>query len=110
MAFDADAVFRLLREAYASGLLDQLLSVSGEALDGLIRETGLSTGELLALVDSIPAERIGEAESRVAAMDPAQALKDTEAFVQDHAAAVSRLQASLARAVASTQEAGEVQA
>ncbi len=108
MAFDADSVFLLLQESYASGLLEKLVAVAGEALDGLILDTGLSVGDLLALVDGISRESVLAAESKVAASEPAQVLQQLALLAEEPAGAAIRLRDSLEKAVANAGAAREV--
>jgi len=69
MVFDSASAFELLRQCYQTGLLDDLVAVAGRALDELIEETGLDTGDLLGLLDSVPQEAVLAAEEKAAALE-----------------------------------------
>ncbi len=75
MALEPASAFELLRDCYRSGLLDDMVAVAGQALDMLVRDTGLGVGDLLGLLDSVPVEAVAKAEETAAAADPVELVK-----------------------------------
>ena len=107
MAFEPASTFEVLRECYRSGLLEDLLAVAGLALDRLVEDTGLGIGELLGLLDGLPAEAVAKAEERAAASDAGELLKRLAAGLQKEGSRelmAGALALSLERAAASAQE------
>lgn len=102
MAFDTAPAFELLRHLCRSGLLNGLVAIADRAVDGLIRDTGMGMGELLAILDSAPLETVLRVEEAVASADLAEVAAKLEQAASDPGAAVARLRACLERAVRET--------
>jgi hypothetical protein len=100
MAFDPASAFELLRQSYGSGLLDKLVAVAGQALDGLMEDTGLSMGDLLALLDDVPRETVLRVEEMAASSDPEGVVAKLAASLDEPGVAAAKLQGYLEQAVA----------
>jgi hypothetical protein len=100
MAFDSASAFELLRQSYRSGLLDELVAIAGQALDGLIKDTGLGMGDLLAMLDNVSPETVLRAEETAASTDMEEVVAKLAAAVRDADAATAKLQGYLGQAVA----------
>ena len=99
MAFDPAPAFELLRRYYHSGLLDRLVAIADQAIDGLMKDTGLGMGDLLAMLDSVPPEAVLRAEEAAASTDLEEVAAKMEASASDPGAAAGELRACLERAV-----------
>lgn len=100
MAFDPVSAFEQLRQSYRSGLLDELVAVADQALDGLIQDTGLGMGDLLAMLDLISPEAVRRAEEAAAAADIEEVAARLTEAVRAPDDAVAKLQGFLGQAVA----------
>jgi len=100
MAFDSASAFELLRQSYRSGLLEELVAIAGQALDGLIEDTGLGMGDLLAVLDSVSPETVLRAEETAASMDIEEVVGKLTAAVRDPDVAAAKLRGYLEQAVA----------
>jgi|GEM_PF-5077556 len=100
MTFDSASAFELLRQSYRSGLLDELVAIAGRTIDGLMKETGLGMGDLLAMLDSVSPETVLRAEETAASTEIEEVVAKLAAAVRDADAATAKLQGSLGQAVA----------
>lgn len=99
MAFDPAPAFELLRQSYHSGLLDRLVAIADQAIDSLMKDTGLGMGDLLAMLDSVPPEAVLRAEEAAASADLEEVAAKLETAASDPGAAAGELRAYLERAV-----------
>ncbi|MBN2025215.1 MAG: hypothetical protein JW854_00430 [Actinobacteria bacterium] len=51
MSLDPAEVFNVMQCAYRNGVLDKFMVIQGEALEGVIAETGMNMGDLLNRLD-----------------------------------------------------------
>ena len=51
MSLDPQEVFNVMQCAYRNGVLDKFMVIQGEALEGVIAETGMNMGDLLNRLD-----------------------------------------------------------
>ena len=51
MSLDPAEVFKVMQCAYRNGVLDKFMVIQGEALEGVIAETGMNMGDLLNRLD-----------------------------------------------------------
>ena len=100
MTFDSASAFELLRQSYRSGLLDELVAIAGRAIDGLMKDTGLGMGDLLAMLDSVSPETVLRAEEKASSTDIEEVVAKLAAAVGDADAATAKLQGYLGQAVA----------
>ena len=100
MAFDSASAFELLRQSYRSGLLEELVAIAGQALEGLIEDTGLGMGDLLAMLDNVSPETVLRAEETAASTDIEEVVAKLAAAAHDADAATAKLRGYLGQAVA----------
>ncbi len=58
MALDPAEVFKVMQCAYRNGVLDKFMVIQGEALEGVMAETGLNMGDLLNRLDEASEETV----------------------------------------------------
>lgn len=51
MAIDPQEVFKVMQCAYRNGVLDKFMVIQGEALEGVMADTGMNLGDLLNRLD-----------------------------------------------------------
>ncbi|NPV60923.1 MAG: hypothetical protein HPY75_14830, partial [Actinobacteria bacterium] len=51
LALDPAEVFKVMRCAWRNGVLDKFMVIQGEALEGVMADTGMNMGDLLNRLD-----------------------------------------------------------
>jgi len=58
MPLDPQEVFRVMQCAWRNGVLDRFMAIQGEALEGVMADTGMNLGDLLNRLDEAKEETV----------------------------------------------------
>lgn len=62
MALDPAEVFKVMRCAWRHGVLDKFMAIQGEALEGVMADTGMNMGDLLNRLDEAKPETVARVD------------------------------------------------
>ena len=58
MSLDPQDMFKVMQCAYRNGVLDKFLAIQGQAMEGVMAETGMNMGDLLNRLDEASEETV----------------------------------------------------
>lgn len=87
MALDPAEVFKVMRCAWRNGVLDKFMAIQGEALEGVMADTGMNMGDLLNRLDEARPETVAKVDRLLERSGPFMKYLDNDRLMR----AVSRL-------------------
>lgn len=82
MSLDPQEVFRVMQCAYRNGVLDKFMVIQGEAMEGVMADTGMNMGDLLNRLDEAEEATVMKIDKLLDRAGPVMKYLDSDALMR----------------------------
>lgn len=82
LSLDPQEVFRVMQCAYRNGVLDKFMVIQGEAMEGVMSDTGMNMGDLLNRLDEAEEQTVKKIDRLLDRAGPLMKYLDSDALMR----------------------------